>query len=621
MKMLFNSGCGFTEAASVVPYALSIPLFLLLLAMLGRPFADGTKGSVSSPLFCGWGFSLALLIPVGICMGVVSSWAFGALGLAALASFVLYRRDRQTMTNYSLLFAALVSQVWVYAFIIHEGVNGWDDISHWMLNALYLWQHHAFPSTTTDTIIYSVWPGYPQAMPLLQNMYGFLNGAFVVAGGGALVWGLHAALALWLSQSPTQAATILGRFAAFFFALVFLTILSPVFNASFTLTGQSDGPTTIVVGVVGLLLMQFYESLKQTDSKETRSLSIQLTLCAILLVSLRQTNIFFLLLMLGAIKLLLIRDAFERKRLSALTTPLLWLAPAFLAGVAYYFMWKSFADTNLPRTGFSILPLESWRWDLWNDMIHAVWKEALKKNGTFLLFIGIGLYGGYSFFKRKDGLGALAFMTLVVGLGQFAFLLLAYMGSSFSEAEIKRAASFYRYMVHVGMLPTIVGWFLLRNWLEKRATRRKTISLLVFSLCLIPIIHFVKPAWLYPRSSDLLCANRQEWHKVAERLSPRSNLLLLAAENPDLTNITINLELGLNDATRGSSIRHLAGQTIQTALKEQSGSGLIDDKSYNALYLIDPNEEILKRLKIGLPAPRPKRLLLQREGDGWMIVP
>jgi len=609
------------NVAQLLPFLFLVPLFLLLLAALGR-IVGGKNGAAGADVFCGWGVSVALLVPFGIFMKGHLSWAIAALGLASLLALFITMRSRQTKYLYAGLSAALLSQLWVMYFIFKQGINGWDDISHWMLNALYLWHHDAFPSQTLGAVIYSVWPGYPQAMPLLHNMVAHLGGVFALSSGAALVWGLHTLMALWLSQTPALAKTLLGRVTGFFFALAFLTILNPGYNASFTLTGQSDGPTTLLVGAVGLLFALLYESLKRQDTKRTNALSVQLALCALVLVSLRQANLLFLLMMSGAFGLLLVRDAIQKTgdSVALIKRAVLRLLPMLALAIGFFLLWKGFADTHLPRTGFEIKPLEQWRWDLGSQMIHAVGKEILKKNGYFLLLFGVSLYGGFAFFKRKDVLGTLAFMTLVLCLGHLSFLLLAYMGSSFCEAEITRAASFYRYMVHLDLMPTLVVWLALRAWLEPKATKRKTIALLVFSVLLLPTIYAVKGKWLIPHSDAQLCEDRHAWQGVASHLPPQSNLVFLAAQNSDLSNIVINLELGIDDARRGSASRHVFAQTIAEALATPRKDSVLENKENNAVYILEPNAAILKRLGVTPPAPLPRRLLLLREKDSWHVV-
>ena len=104
-------------------------------------------------------------------------------------------------------------------------------------------------------------------------------------------------------------------------------------------------------------------------------------------------------------------------------------------------------------------------------VLSAMGKEALRKSGCFGLILVAGIYGIISLFRGPDRVRNFAIIVGIVGGGYIIFLMICYLGGAFNEGEVRKAASFYRYGTHVGLLNIGLVWIAaprLFGWLKER---------------------------------------------------------------------------------------------------------------------------------------------------------
>ena len=166
----------------------------------------------ATDVFCGWGVVAAFMTLVAVLFSHALLWA----GLI-LAVFMVGATWRTAKCGY------FISPFWLLALfpgiVILTGVNlagisGWDDFSHWVPNALYLFHNDGVPRLTMAAA-HSVWPSYPYAIPFLTYLASLLAGGFLMQGGAMFNFLLLLAFAAMLARTklPTPDAEPSGPFA------------------------------------------------------------------------------------------------------------------------------------------------------------------------------------------------------------------------------------------------------------------------------------------------------------------------------------------------------------------------------------------------------------------------
>src|SRR5208283_3604422 len=226
----------------------------------------------ATDIFIGWGIVAAFMTLVAVAFTHALMWA--AIILAVLMVGAIWHVAKRGYFIAPFWLLALFPGVVILAAINLAGISGWDDFSHWVPNALYLFHNddvpsHAIPSHN------SVWPSYPYAIPFLTYLASLLAGGFLMQGGAMFNFMLLLAFADMLAQtalpkcnaepSTRNTSLDLPTIGLTGLAFVLTTLANPSFNASFTITNEGDTSTMILVGVLGLLLWELIDTLKRDN--------------------------------------------------------------------------------------------------------------------------------------------------------------------------------------------------------------------------------------------------------------------------------------------------------------------------------------------------------------------
>jgi hypothetical protein len=503
----------------------------------------------------------------------------------------------------------LVLQLWALIAIDRAGITGWDDFAQWSLNAAFLWRHDLFPSAALSDS-YSNFPGYPYAMPYLGYAASLLRGAFITQGGSMAAWLLLACFAWALSEMEVGAdsgkAGAAEKLAWLALAILLATLFNPGFNPSFTITGQSDTPTAVLTGFIGLLLVRLHAAiLREGDKGEVLALGAQIALAAAAMALARQMNVVLLGLLAAGFLVAALRFGFFWRALRA-------VAPALLPALLMRLVWQGYVDHASAHVSFAVLPLAAWHWNDLPQLIGSIGHEMLKKSGLFLLLLAVSFVGVRSLFRPPAPERVCAIITATVFFGYFAFLVMAYLGSGFSEVEIRRAASFYRYSTHVSLLGVIALWFALRPWIGRRLCNSRQYAVMAaVCLAILPVVYSIKPDVIVPQSRDALCRSRELGRSVVGALPANSGLAVVAPDSNSFETFIINYELALDD------IRSNDNSRVISSFDQFSGLPLPD-----YLAKLQGNSRITSALvsKAGTADPAIRDLFGIRDADGTVLL-
>lgn len=427
----------------LITLALMLFSFGVVGALAQRLFHIANAPAISSPL-TGW----AIYVFISILLGVLTPFGvpiatLALFGGACAITFINLIRKENILAALPFTFAAgfaLLLPLLYFTTLIMP--HAWDDFSHWLPNAHFLFSYGRFPVATDATL--SAWPAYPYGFTLIQTALNWLSGSFQESTGPLLNLSLLALFTAVIVDEAKLATTRLAQaqlFAALFFILVFV---HPAFNQYLLFSSYSDYPTAILLGLFVYALWHFFERGAQKPE------AFFLAMLAILFLQLRQANIFLLIIALVAFGVNYRAAFLKHGKILGLA-----LLPALLLWGAWQLHAASFAGA----AGFSAKG--HFQFELVLPLLAGMGTVAIAKSGYVLMLSGFIAWAGWRARKPCDAFDAPIKATALICVGYFVFLFLAYLGSGFSEYEIRSAASFYRYLSHLHLAVFIVLFFAL----------------------------------------------------------------------------------------------------------------------------------------------------------------
>ena len=318
------------------------------------------------------------------------------------------------------------------------GIAAWDDFSHWVPNALYLWQYDDVPGRELPSP-YSFWPGYPYALPFLTYLASHLAGGFLVEGGAMMNFLLLLAFAAMLTEIGhpkfQEQQVSLMNVGWLCLALLAVTLFNPSFNTSFAMTNQGDTATMVVTGALGLMFWKLIDAIVQKDRAGKTKLIIQLTIVSTLLVLIKQSNLALLVLLIIAFMAVV-------GRTRVLKEVFILVVLVLTVAVLFRYLWQYHVDMELNGNGKGLSPVYAWKWDLLVPILSAMGYEALRRSACFGLILVAGMFALANLFRTPDRTRDFAIIAGIVGGGYVAFLIICYLGGAFHEEEARKAAVF-----------------------------------------------------------------------------------------------------------------------------------------------------------------------------------
>lgn len=418
----------------VLKILVSVILLFWALGTIGKQMLRSLRVNDAPPALIplvGWAGFVFLMLAIGPFsrFGVMAA---GVIFFALAMLFTLLPLIRKNLAKSAppidALAAVLLAAPLLYG-VAGIAPHAWDDFSQWLPNAYYLFKNGGFP--TPETPVFSAWPVYPYGFSLLIAATGWLESRFVESAGPILNTGLLIIFTLFITHlsaaSDARPITRLKIFAALFLGLI---LINPGFNQYLQFSSYSETPTAILLGVLLYLGAQIFKDNYRTPA-------ILFALLALIFVQLRQANMFLLAILVISLSL---------AHINMLRARLKPLAFALIPAIVAVAIWYAYTRPFMAQQGFAVAP--AWQWELFEPLLLAICEVMARKSGYFLLLLGTIGWGIWYAYKR-DGNEKLIVSAALLTVGYTAFLILAYMGSTFSAQEISNAASFFRYMSHL----------------------------------------------------------------------------------------------------------------------------------------------------------------------------
>jgi hypothetical protein len=415
---------------------------------ISRKFTPNLSVPEFYPLF-GWAIAIILMLPgmlasgralLGTTVFLLSGMLLSGGALLGMAVFLLFatfylfsrKIPVRDALSYGFVFCFVLALPLLYGVSLYQP-REWDDFSHWLPNAYYLFSHGEFPHTG-GLPTHSWWPGYPYGFSLLIAALSWINGTFTESAGPLLNVGLLFLFAAFLARQLSAAdASWRTKLKISALVLVVLTLCNPGFNEFITLSSYGDHASAILLGFLFFCAVQ-----AATNEEKRRDYLNTFAIIAIPFLQLKQANLFTLLILAASVWIAVPK----RGKL------FLSLGAALLPALIGYGIWEVYKYVALPHAAFDVRAT-TWLWHLLPDLFAAMSEVVLSKSGYFALLFGLLGWGLWDAFKKKSARDALLSSFTLLLCGYFGFLVLAYMGSTFSEREVTSAATFFRYMSHL----------------------------------------------------------------------------------------------------------------------------------------------------------------------------
>ena len=628
--MIFDFGCRdalglWNYAAPAIPGALAVFAIFVGLALIGRFFTRNLTFQAGD-ILVGWGVAAGIMTFSVVLF--TKPLFFVALGLFALMliGLIPILKSRYFVAPFWIL--ALFPGLFVLTATNAIGIGdlAWDDFSHWVPNALYVFMHDDLPTKALPSV-HSVWPGYPYALPFLTYLASVLAGGFLIQGGAMINFFLlfvFAAALVESTEKPDQTTPLSWRrIGLTSLALIFATLLSSTLYTPVGLgiTNQGDTATMVLCGILGLWFWQLAEMLPADDETIIKNNSLRLGLTSLAFVLAKQVN-FVLLAFLAAAFLMI---AWRNK---VLKSALLQLPMILLPALVLRIVWQYYVDTEIAGNGFAIMPFSRWRFDMFFQLLGGIVLEIARRCVFFILFISTLSCGVFSLRRPPTPWRNLALFGAIMQIGYASFLITAYVGSNFTEHEIKIASCFHRYMLHLGFLALAVFWVAAPGFWAKLKIYSIAIpplarkSVVLASLLILPLILSFQTNLVVMKPGVKMCERRKISHEIAKMLPANTKLGVVATKSNGMVPVVISLELALQEARTGRAMtldwhadRYLiSALTDAPAVVKQQ---LNAHPEINALVYAQEDRDLIKNL--GINDTLGTGVLL-REGNEWKSI-
>ncbi|MSO93868.1 MAG: hypothetical protein EXQ86_10775 [Rhodospirillales bacterium] len=367
----------------------------------------------------------------------------------------------------------------------------WDEFSHWLPSQRFLLDADDFPrQSNPDTG--ATFPAYPYGWPFLTYLASKVAGRFVENAGNLfnvlllLAFGLLIVRVMRMALDPAAGkGDGSPRWSLVAVGALAVTALNPSFVQKVVFTAYADIATAAAVGFGAVLGWLMLEAEASGDRQRARACAWQAGLALLVLVSLKQATFALFISVAAGIALAGLRDPAIRLADLARSMALV-LAPPLAA----YALWRYHVNTELATKEMGLRPLSEWLFELVPDILARMALIASKK-GIFFALAVIAVVAAFRGLVRCRGsFDRLAIVTGTVILGYELFLFVSYV-AIFGSYDALRAASFWRYNLHLGLLIVAFAAFgaarLWARFIGDRIDPRKVVWVPIVATLALPI--------------------------------------------------------------------------------------------------------------------------------------
>ncbi len=604
--MMHYLGNFFADSGQVTTI-LAVTLIWIGFTSIGA-LSTGSRRLSEADVFCGW----AMVSVVFVALGVFSDLSFtliaGLIALIAAVSAVLMARrglDRSLLTMAKLV--AVGAPLLVLASAV--SISQWDEFTDWAIIPRYMLTTDQFPSKA-NPFTNASYAAYPYSWHFVGYLAGRIGGGLIESAGALMNVVLLLSFAMvsvrlvgWGAARPDWAQ----RPAWWLIGLAALstTLLCPTFAQKVVITYYADTSSAVAAGIAAVLAWRILVELAAGEPSSARTLAWQLGLVLLLLVNLKQATFVLFVLITIALLLMAWRDPAIRLWQAVRLLPMIVIPP-----IAIYLMWRYHVTSELVSGEFALRPFAEWHIDILPNIISTMLLVLAKKGYYLALVIILIGFGLRALWRPKNDFDRLAGTAALIILGYEAFLLLAYT-ASFGRPDALRAASYWRYNMHLGLIVvafTVFGlaklWRLrAQNWAHwKRFAWVPVILVMAAPLAFANKLRFDREPWI--------THYRMVTAEAAPKMQAGERLAILDPLGSGESSAIARFETDGQATFVGflGAFHNTSTQGIQSFMQ-----------SIHAKWLIVFSLNPAAQAEINLPLEIGTTYLLEKDSNGWRI--
>ena len=441
-------------------------------------------------MLVGFGLLAGALTILAVTTRLPLSWLMAGLGILAVMALSIRRQFPGGSSTWIAL--ALVSPIFVSA-AGHDPAM-WDDFWNWLPSAAYEYWHNSLPWPDLTQSL-SIFPGYPQGMPLMISAASFVGGRFLEAAGPIINALLLAGSSALFAEALAAALVRHGRLRAAEMppvliagAIAITTLFNPGLDGGVLLSSYADCGTMVAVGALGLLGVEILARLSATDAVDVEGLAWRFGFVGAMLVNLKQANPVLLALVAAGLIVVALRDPAIRTRRALMQLPRM-LGPA----IVLIALWRWYVVQSLPNSEQAFRTFDTWNFGVLRQTLAAMAHHIAEAPLFHFMMWVVTAVGIASFFqlpRKANEARWLAVVCATVWIGYNVFLVITYLGvMTGSDAHI--AADYWRYTPHVallGLYPPVMALAIARwpAWINLRSAV-PTLAVVSLAFCAMPL--------------------------------------------------------------------------------------------------------------------------------------
>lgn len=402
-------------------------------------------------MLVGFGLLTGTLAVLAVTTRIPLSWLMA--GLVTLSVVALLMRRQFPGGSSTWIALALVSPI-MFSAAGHDPAM-WDDFWNWLPSAAYAYWHDSLPWPDLPPSL-SIFPGYPQAMPLMISATSFVGGGFLETAGPIINASLLAGSSALFAEALAAALVRHRRLQATEMppvliagAVAITTLCNPGLDGGVVLSSYADCGTMVAVGALGLLGVEILARLSAPDAVAVEGLAWRFGCVGAMLVNFKQANPVLLVLVTAGLILVTLRVPALRTRRALLQLPRM-LAPAIFVIAS----WRWYVMGNLPNSEQAFRPFQDWSFGVVHQTLAALGRfiaGAPLFHSIMWLVTAAGSVFLFQLPRKTSEARWLAVVCATVWLGYNAFLVMVYLGAT-TVYDAHIASDYWRYTSHAALL-------------------------------------------------------------------------------------------------------------------------------------------------------------------------
>lgn len=571
---------------------------------------SGRIGEAS--IVSGWGIVISLFTVAGT-IGLRQFTPLAVLiAVAVLAGIFLLNKEKGDLLYTPLIKISLLATplLLIAAAMIP---TQWDDLSQWLPNARFLFEHDSFPRPDLPKSP-SYFPAYPYGLPIITYLASQITGHLVDTAGTIFNLVLYLCFGLFTLR-VANTIRMKDSISTFKFepgwamcavAALAVTILNPAWVTRLVFSSYSDPGTLVSMGLTTGLMWMALNSLSANDRDSANQFAFQAGLAACVLIGLRQSNLVLLLILFIGVAYILWRDPETGLQGIAGLTIRLMILPLIV-----WLAWRWQVETRIGGGEFSFRPFAQWIVADIPEVLAKMLSVAAKKGGYFGIMVITALISVRYLWRPQSSLHRLIVLSTILFLGYNAFLLVAYVGA-FTEQDARRAASYWRYNTHLGGVCLLVmasaaalAW---GKWREFRPPSKAIATILIVLVIAIPVLMSGKLRFDNHAGYIFIRDIARELH---QRLSENDRLIQINQRSDGQYLVLMRYHLHGSAKPVGES----------TAWQDHDADGLrklAEMNNATHIWVYENTRAVMAAF--GVEIPKGFAVLLEKKSDHWQIV-